>query len=221
MTATPTIAHHLPDELLVAYASGTLEEARSLLVASHLALCPACRAEAGRLEALGGALLEHLPPTPVGAGSLDALLARLDEPEPPAPQARRFATPTDRRLPAPLRRYMSGDPDSLAWRRLGRGVRVHDLATPADGPRARLLAVRPGCAIPEHTHAGEELVLVLEGGFTDATGHFVRGDVAASDGTVTHRPVADPGEECLCLVVHSGRLHLTGPLGRLLDRFLH
>ncbi|MBA3326136.1 MAG: zf-HC2 domain-containing protein [Rhodobacteraceae bacterium] len=51
-----TLAHATP-ELLTAYADGSLSEGLSLLVASHLTFCPACRRRVARLEALGGALL--------------------------------------------------------------------------------------------------------------------------------------------------------------------
>lgn len=38
-----TIRFHISDDLLLSYASGNMDEASSLLVASHLALCPHCR----------------------------------------------------------------------------------------------------------------------------------------------------------------------------------
>ena len=38
-----TIQHHLPDDLLLTYAAANLAEAWSLVVATHLSLCPECR----------------------------------------------------------------------------------------------------------------------------------------------------------------------------------
>ena len=35
--------HHLDDSTLLAYAAGTLDEAFSVVAASHVAVCPACR----------------------------------------------------------------------------------------------------------------------------------------------------------------------------------
>jgi len=57
-----TVRHHIGDDLLLNYASGALDEASSLLVATHLALCPTCRGRAERAEMIGGELLESLPP---------------------------------------------------------------------------------------------------------------------------------------------------------------
>ncbi len=74
--------------------------------------------------------------------------------------------------------------------------------------------------MPVHTHEGTELTLVLAGAFSDAHGHFLRGDVAEADASVEHQPVADPGEDCLCLAVTDAPLRLTGPFGRLLNPFL-
>ncbi|WP_332308091.1 zf-HC2 domain-containing protein, partial [Elstera litoralis] len=53
---------HPPESLLIDYAAGTLPEAISLLVATHLTYCPTCRKEMAALEAVGGAMLDSLPP---------------------------------------------------------------------------------------------------------------------------------------------------------------
>ena len=48
---------HAPNRLIADYSAGALPPGMSLLVASHLTYCPACRDKVARLEALGGALL--------------------------------------------------------------------------------------------------------------------------------------------------------------------
>jgi putative transcriptional regulator len=214
--ACPT--HHPSQEYLLDYASGSLREPVALLVATHLALCPHCRRATSELEAVGGALLETLPPEPVAEDSLARLLARLDRPEPPAAPA---AAPQagDNLLPQPLRGYVGGALDQLAWRRLG-PIAEARLLTGFGKTTTRLLEVRAGAALPSHTHAGNELTLVLQGGFSDVTGHYLRGDVAEADDELDHRPVADQGEDCLCLAVTDAPLRLTGRLGRMLNPFL-
>jgi putative transcriptional regulator len=64
------------------------------------------------------------------------------------------------------------------------------------------------------------LTLVLAGGFSDASGHYLKGDVAVADPSVDHRPVADAGADCLCLAVTDAPLRLTGRFGRYLNAFL-
>lgn len=196
------------------YASGSLREPVALLVATHLAFCPLCRDEVARLESLGGALLADLDPEPVAPDALARALERLDEPgAPPAPGP---AADRDPRLPRPLRDYTDGGLDRLTWTRRGNFSEARLLAD-FPGFTTRLLRIRGGLALPRHSHEGGELALVLAGGFTDAGGHYLRGDVALADAKVDHRPIADPGEDCLCLVVTDAPLRLTGRVGRYLN----
>src|SRR3954469_11257718 len=83
MTAPPPTAappaHHLPDEALLEYVSGTSTHATALATACHLALCPVCAARAASQEAVAGALLASGPAAALPAGMLDRVLARLDD----------------------------------------------------------------------------------------------------------------------------------------------
>ena len=210
--------HHPSQARLLDYASGSLPEPLALLVATHLALCPLCRRGLAELEAVGGALLEALPPEPVADDSLARLLARIDRPAPPAEPVARAAAAADLVLPQPLRDYV-GSLDRVAWRHLG-PLSEARLLTGFEKFTTRLLRVTPGTALPRHTHAGSELTLVLQGGFSDVTGHYLRGDVCEADSGVDHRPVADQDEICVCLIVTDAPLRLTGGLARLLNPFI-
>jgi putative transcriptional regulator len=209
--------HHPGDEILMAHAAGSLAEPFALLVATHMALCPACRAEVCRLEALGGVLLDELPASAVAADGKQRLMARLDEAAPDEP-AGTPAAGGDMALPRPLRDLVTGPAGRKLWRFAG-GFSYIALPSPK-GFRVRLLSIRPGHGVPHHTHEGTEMALVLAGGFKEGDRQFLRGDVAEADATIDHRQIADPGEPCLCLAVTEGRLHLTGPLGRLVDPLL-
>jgi putative transcriptional regulator len=209
--------HHPGDDVLMAYAAGSLAEPFALLVATHMALCPACRKQVARHESLGGVLLDDLPAAQLADDSKRRLMARLDE----APAGR----PTDVApaggdlvLPRPLRDWTGRALGKRFWRFAG-GFSYVPLPSPR-GYRVRLLKIRPGHGVPHHTHEGAEMALVLAGGFKEGDKQFLRGDVAEADATIDHRQIADPGEPCLCLAVTEGRLHLTGPLGRLIDPLL-
>ncbi len=229
--------HHPSDDYLIAYAAGSLEEPLSLVVATHLALCPRCRKEVERLEALGGVLLEDeaAAETATDERALDSVLSRLDAPAPIAPgpiapgpiatgpiataPKPRQAAPGDLRVPAPLRDYLGGGLEQLDWK-AHKGFDEAELLSDAPGFRTRLMRIKSGTAMPAHTHRGNELTLVLTGGFSDEHGHFLRGDLAEADASVKHQPIADPGEDCICLAVTDAPLRLTGPVGRLLNPFL-
>lgn len=214
---------HPDSEALLDYAAGSLDEANAVLVATHLALCPPCRAEVGRLEAVGGALTAAIEPVPMCADALAQVLARLDEPEvaaaSPLPAAVAYDEET-RLIPAPLRDYLGGNLSDLPWKWRGPAIRELPLSIGHGPARATLIRVRPGAAIPSHTHAGIEATLVLRGAYVDATGRFGRGDVETASSDLDHRPVATPDGECICFSVIEGPLSLTGPIGRLLNPFL-
>jgi putative transcriptional regulator len=202
----------------MSYAAGSLPEAPSLLIATHLAICPECRVHAGELDALGGAMLEDLSPTIMEPDAFDRVIARLDEPEPPKVPP----PPADPVLPAPLRAYVGRGIDGIAWKKLARGIEEFRLPIPnTKGYATRLIRVAAGRDIPSHSHDGDELTLVLAGGFTDGEHSYRRGDVAGADAdpTVSHRPVADQDGECICLIVTEGKLRFSGPLGPLLTYF--
>lgn len=216
--------HHPGDDLLIAYAAGSQDEPVALLVATHLALCPRCRAEVAQFEALGGVLLEDEEAEVLQDGSLERVLARLDDPAPeePAPTTpRATARPAEAQplVPRPLRDYLGEGLDRLDWTTF-RGLEKVELLPEFPSFRTRLMRIKSGTAMPTHTHDGSELTLILAGGFSDENGHFLRGDVAEADPSVNHQPVADPGEDCLCLAVTDAPLRLTGPFGRLLNPFL-
>ena len=74
-----TIKFHVSNDILVSYSAGTLDEASSLLVATHLALCPHCRARSRSADSLGGYLLESLEEAPVSSTMKDAILSQSQE----------------------------------------------------------------------------------------------------------------------------------------------
>jgi putative transcriptional regulator len=214
------MSEHLSvDELLIAHAAGKLPEPVALAVATHLALNPAARARYRRYEALGGMLLDELQPAPLAVDSWDRLLGRLDEASEEDVSRPLALAQGCHVLPRPLRDYVPGSLDALRWRNYGTAAEA-ELAVRAPGYRTSLIRVRAGKMVPRHTHEGNELTVVLEGAFHDETGHYRRGDLAIADSSIDHRPVADEGQDCLCLAVTDAPLRLTGLFGRLLNPFI-
>jgi putative transcriptional regulator len=203
------IHHHPNEELLLDYASGALGEGWSLAVATHLALCPTCRRSVAGLEALGGSMFASVPPAPVSTGALEDSAA--------AATAFRGRTPV---LPEPLRGYLGGDADEITWRRLGLGAYQAPIATADSGTTARLLRIPAGRPVPEHSHRGMELTLVLSGAFSDATGEYRRGDLQEADEDLQHRPHAAPGEDCICLAVTDAPLRFRSLAARMVQPLL-
>ncbi len=216
MTMT-TITHHLTDDLLMAYAAGTLPEAFSLVIATHVSLCDDCRARLSGFEALGGSVLECAGVAEMSEASLHAVLARISGTAPakaPEPAARPKGV-----FPAPLQDYVRGDLDAVRWRPVGMGVRQAILQT-EKGATVRLLHIPAGAAVPDHGHRGTELTLVLKGAFRDEEGRYARGDIEIADEATEHTPIAEPGEDCICLAATDAPLRFRGLMPRLAQPFL-
>ncbi len=216
------IKHHLNDELLMAYSAGTLPEAFSLVVATHVSLCDTCRARLEGFDAVGGAVLESIEDEiDLSAGSLEATMARIAAMEQeaaidtPRPAALRNAL-----LPGPVREYVGGDLDAVQWRSVGGGVRQAILPT-SERASVRLLHIPAGIAVPDHTHGGLELTLVLQGAFRDEHDRFGPGDVEIATQDVHHTPVAEPGPDCICLAATDAPLRFSGWLPRLAQPFVN
>jgi putative transcriptional regulator len=211
--ADAAIRHHPSAATLMGHAAGTLWEAAKPVVAVHLAHCSECRGRFAQAEAVGGLLLEGLPPAPLTPGALERALKRLNADPQPVEAGVEDVVP------------MAGTPagggveDSLAATLRSLGLPTHRLRWVApgirhalllrSGPEAgggtlRLLRVRPGAVIPRHAHCGAELTLVLEGAFADETGRYGPGDVAEVEAEVSHRPVAQGPSDCVCLVAAQG-----------------
>ena len=75
---TQTIQHHLTDALLMAYSAGTLPEAFSLVVASHVSLCDDCRARLGSFDAIGGNMIDSDDAAALADDSFEATLRRIE-----------------------------------------------------------------------------------------------------------------------------------------------
>lgn len=206
---------HPSQEMLVDFATGALQDPFSLMIATHLALCPDCRAETRRLEAVGGAMLREIEPTALRVGALDRIMARLDEPQDSARPIIAPQDPSGGRIPEPLRSRVVG----ATWRKVSKGIDEIILPTETEGVTAQILRIGAGCKVPRHSHQGHEYTLVLAGGFSDHVGRFGPGDLAVADSGLTHSPVADPDQDCYCLAIVDGGLRLPGPFGRVLSLF--
>lgn len=210
--------HHIPAAWLLDYAAGTLSEAWSLAVACHLTFCPHCRAELRRLEAAGGGFLDGGEPAAMQPDSLEAAIGKLDAPLPVAIASDSAAGSPD--MPRPLAAYVGDDFERLPWRWSGAGL--HSIALPLPkmrGGMVSLLRIAPGQSMPVHSHRGEEMTLVLRGGFTDEHGIFQRGDIEFADGSVEHRPKAMHDQPCICLAVTDAPLRFQGPFGWILNQW--
>lgn len=204
------ITHHIPQTMIRAYAAGSLPHGFSLVVAAHVSKCDECRAMLEAEEAAGGAVLDTLDAPEMNGDALrDRLLSMLDEPQPVEAEVRPMGI-----YPGPVAHALGGK--EPRWRKLGGGIRQTILSADAEGS-VRLLYIPAGEAVPDHGHKGTELTMVLQGSFSDETGHFGVGDVEVADEELDHTPVAGMVEPCICLAATDAPLRFHALVPRLLQ----
>lgn len=215
-----TIKHHPDLSSLMSCAAGSQPEAIAAVVSSHLAMCPECRREVGRMQEIGVALFDRLQPVAM-SGEAPVIEARAREAERGAvynPHAEERAAGD---VPLPISAVVGSNLDSIPWKRLAPGVWHYPIALSADAAGdLRLIKVAPGKKLPEHGHEGEEMTLLLRGSYRDELGTFSVGDVADLDDEVEHRPIADDKEGCICLVGVERPARFTGLFARLIQPIL-
>lgn len=210
-----SVEHHPDIATLMAFSAGTLDTPYATVVATHLAMSDGGRETLRHMDSIGGALLQAEPEAAMSAGSLDRLLGALGG-------ETIEVTPHDLRddngVPLPLQRFLPNGLDGVRWKWTGPGVATADLAWGDDGKsRLMLLRVAGGRPVPEHGHGGQELTLILQGAYRDRFGVFAKGDIADHDVDVEHQPIAEPGEDCICLVAVDAKLTFRGRLMRALQ----
>jgi len=207
-----------PDiDIITEYTAGCLPLAQSACVSLHVTHCLRCQRIAGELNNLGASLFEALSPVPVGDTQLHAVLARLDE-EMPLAYANKKGKASD--TPAILQRLMRGDFSDLTWKNIGSTLRISYLKSGDPQHEFAIYHIRAGGRIPEHTHRGSEMTLILQGGFSDANGSYHKGDFLLRQPGDVHAPTALQSEDCICLAVLDAPLKFTDWKFRWMNPFL-
>ena len=206
-----TITSHPSEATLFGYAAGNLPAGASLALSTHLWMCAPCRKPITQWEAAGGAMLESLPEAELSDDALARALTQLNERAEPRvapveypPGWLGIELPPALRA-VPIRRRL--------W--LAPGIWKANIA--GDCYLLRLGANRK---IPLHGHSTPEVICVLKGSFSDASGRFARGDFVEIDAAIDHQPIAGPEDECICIIASESPPQMRGLLGRLLGPLL-
>ncbi len=209
----------LVESLLIDYASGSLPLALEVLVESHIAMNPSSARAIRMLLQIGGALMENSEPISMSEGSFEKLMDEIDAGQEEDIVNNAISNDNDK-LPLPLRNYISETNFLKNWRRIGIGLSEQTVDFGDEFGSAKLYRIAPGCGVPSHSHDGNEVSLVLAGGFTDEYGSYGPGDISIQETGAIHKPVADADGECIVLAVNEGPIVLTGPVGRLLNMLI-
>ncbi|EGM78849.1 anti-sigma factor, putative, ChrR family [Rheinheimera sp. A13L] len=215
------VKHHPALELLEQYIEASLAPELSLAIAAHLDLCPHCQRIKMDLEAEAGAHLAALPQAQSAETDWQQMLDFItDQPEVAAQLTQRqpFAVQIQNSeilLPASLKPLLK---NKLKWLNLG-GISSAKLAG-EDQHNVSLLYIRKDSEVPQHTHLGLEITLVLKGKIYDESGCYGEGDLLINTPDHTHTP-RTMSEDCLCLSVLTAPLKFKKGLTRLLNPLQH
>jgi putative transcriptional regulator len=211
------ITHHPDARLLNEFSAGSLPLAQSTCVSIHLDYCDHCKRQYGQLQQMGAAMFDRLVPSQVDDSLLQSVMARLDEPTPLVHELQPVAQDE---TPALMQRLMAGDYAELPWKKMTSSLQVTHLKTGDPEHEFALYHIKAGGSVPQHTHRGTELTLVLEGSFSDEEGVYQQGDFLIRDAEHVHTPTAAQSADCICIGVLDAPIRFTGWKHRVLNPFL-
>jgi putative transcriptional regulator len=210
--------HHPDISTLLAYASGSITESFSLLIAAHLERCAECRKTVTQAETLGANLIKTLPQTEMSTTALTEVWNSINK-TPGKEQPKREQIPSNG-IPGVLSILFPKGLQQMEWSTLAPGIKHHKLTNIDSGAGTiRLLQIDKGISIPEHTHLGTELTFILQGSYTDETGRYLPGDLSDADGSIKHRPVVNSEQPCMCLIATDERLVFSTVFNRIMQPF--
>ena len=166
------------------------------------------------MEDIGVALLDQLSPSALSEPAPVMALRRLEAETEPQANARVPLGDVPEALVSSIGQYL----DDVKWKRVAPGISQYQipLSKTTEGD-LRLVRIAPGLALPEHSHDGSELTLILRGSYSDRTGTYRVSDVADLTGDIEHQPVADAQEGCICLVATNGKLRFKTLMARMMQ----
>lgn len=210
------IRHHPEDDVFVKYIAGQYDTAYSLVLATHISQCVKCQNTVALQQEIGGQALTIQEPVRMDVSALDLLeRAKPEESlidQTQADKSERFGI----QIPAILNSFLGKPMDKIKWQRISPFLKQHVLEV--DGKAtARLLWMAPGKATAPHGHSGEEMTMILCGGYYDGDEAFTKGDLHIVDHAAPHMPVAMKDGPCLVLAATDSPLLFSGILPKLLQ----
>jgi putative transcriptional regulator len=213
---------HPTQQQLVSFVEGNCAPAMALVIAAHTDMCSKCANHVAVIQ-------EHLASSEIDEakeqehcdfGSMMARITQLPVAEGISVPAAEKTIELDGRqfnLPRSLRRFVDNTGN---WSHLLGNL----YQAPVDlGPigKANFIYMQKGGRVPEHTHRGNELTLVIDGEFSDGISHYDTGDFIVMNQSNTHAPFSDANEGCLVFSIVDAPLHFTSGVARLLNPFSH
>jgi putative transcriptional regulator len=211
--------HHPSEDLLWDYHRGALASNVALAVRAHADACPHCRDDLKLFNQIGAALMEDLEGVPLADNALDLALARIERPDTDEPvvTVKRPAFLEGFDLPESLKTAVVKD---RYWAAPGVWLAPVEAGDLPKGAKCYFMHVKAGMVMPEHTHRGREITLMLRGSYRDHKGTYRAGDfIVCDEEDQRHSPVMGADEDCLCFVAQEAPIVPQSVIAWLLQPF--
>jgi putative transcriptional regulator len=223
--------HHPDTNLLLEFASGSIDHGQSIAISAHLHYCAECRSKVMEFERIGGAMMANHTHNTTGHTvnnnidsninhhesnqSFNQLMDKIQQREATphltvTPQESHSHHPE---LPTAVRKMLH---PTTHWKRMTSSLRAAGLIAGQDKYGVSLQKIQAGGKVPQHDHRGSEITVVLKGSFSDEDGVYQQGDFLMKNEGDIHSPMASKNQDCLCLSVEQAPVKLTSLFGRLL-----
>ncbi|WP_372940269.1 ChrR family anti-sigma-E factor [Shewanella sp.] len=217
------INYHPDQHLLSLHAKGELPLSMSIAISAHAELCHHCQQQLDQMtialseqefeqqqtvakqpdDADLSALLSQFMSSTLDNLDIESIQQPQDTDNTVSIKGQQYA------LPRVFRKQINA-----SWQGIGKVSRLR-LDTGEPQARASLLHIAANGEIPEHTHKGAELTLLLAGEFSDCYNTYKPGDFMLLDQAHQHSPKTTEG--CLCYTIVDAPLYFTKGFSKLLN----
>lgn len=215
------INYHPTDKQLQQFAEGNISSALALVVSAHCDVCSQCQGKVDDINIELSSVIENVRAHDFKDPAFEKMLASImhlpviDTKPVVAPRIELDGRFFD--VPRPLQRFVknTGNWSHLLGKVWQAPVDLGDAGT------ANFIYMEKGGRVPEHTHKGTELTLVVDGEFSDGLADYDSGDFIIMDNEHIHSPHSNAVEGCLVFSIVDKPLHFTSGIARLLNPFSH
>lgn len=222
------VRFHPTNHTLVGFAEGIIAPNESILVSAHCDLCEQCRSKVFIMTETTAELVFAQDEETKTANVIDNELANMFDAivSRPSRASQACAPPSETtlsvdgksfKIPPSLQRFSQnvGDWSHLVGKLWQAPVSI------GGKNLANFIYMERGGSVPEHTHIGNELTLVLNGSFSDGVNEYDTGDYIALNESHTHTPIAAIDEGCLVFSIIDEPLQFTSGWARLINPLSH
>ena len=219
------IHHHPEDHELLEYSAGTCGWAEAIAIGVHLHFCSECAAKVAALNAVGAEHLSHAPSANISSSGRAAMLDKIRAlPSSEGEASKRRASESDifsktTSVPGVVAKIIR-ESGETKWKRISKFLKAFQLKTGQDRYEVSLHKIKRGGSTVKHGHSGKEIVIVLEGSFSDESGSYYPGDYLVNNVGDVHSPMATKDKDCICLSLVESPVQVSGWFGFFVNPFL-